>query len=94
MELVGAHIDRENNRFGDVEYWMDAQDSINHGLSKYTHLISTRQMLARNGVFGDNIDAAKREFRKPDGWIEYRGRERRRGDHRHQHHGCGTDDAR
>jgi len=72
MELVACNIDRDNQRFGDVEYWMDAQDAINHGLSKYRHLMATRQLLIRKGAVG-NVDALKREFRKPDGIMEFEG---------------------
>lgn len=72
MELVCGHIDRNNQRFGDVEYWMDLQHEINHRRSKALHLNSSRQTISRNGAI-DNVENMKRELKKPDGHVEYEG---------------------
>lgn len=72
IELVSAHIDRDNNRFGEVRYWIDPQDEINHRRSKALHLLSVRQTSSRKGAVSD-IDGMKRELAKPDGHVEYEG---------------------
>ena len=72
IESVSANIDRDNNRFGEVTYWLDLQDEINHRRSKYLYLLSARQTMSRKGAIQD-IPAAKRELAKPDGHVEYEG---------------------
>ena len=72
IESVSANIDRDNNRFGEVSYWTDLQDEINHRRSKYLFLLSSRQTQGRKGSIAD-IAAMKRELSKPDGHVEYEG---------------------
>jgi hypothetical protein len=72
IESLAANIDRDNNRFGEVRYWIDLQDEINHRRSKYLFLLSQRQTMSRKGAIQD-IPAAKRELAKPDGHVEYEG---------------------
>ena len=72
IESVSANIDRDNNRFGEVRYWIDLQDEINHRRSKYLYLLSARQTKSRKGAIPD-IPAMKRELSKPNGHIEYEG---------------------
>lgn len=72
LELVGAYIDRNNNRYGEVAGFLDLQDEINHRRSKALHLLSQRQTAGRTGSIKD-IPAMKREMAKPDGHVEYQG---------------------
>lgn len=72
IEAVSANIDRDNNRFGEVRYWIDLQDEINHRRSKFLHMLSVRQTAAARGAIPD-IPALKRELAKPDGHVEYTG---------------------
>jgi len=72
IELVGAYIDRDNNRYGEVASFLDLQDEINHRRSKALHLLSQRQTAGRKGAIKD-IPALKRELAKPDGHIAYDG---------------------
>ena len=72
IEAVTAYIDRDNNRFGEVRYWIDLQDEVNHRRSKFLHLLSQRQTKSRRGAIQD-IPKLKRELAKPDGHIEYDG---------------------
>jgi len=72
IEAISANIDRDNNRFGEVRYWIDLQDEINHRRSKYLYLLSSRQTSGRKGSIPD-IPAMKRELSKPDGHVEYEG---------------------
>ena len=66
IEAVSANIDRDNNRFGEVRYWIDLQDEINHRRAKYLFLLSARQTAARKGAIQD-VPGFKREMSKPDG---------------------------
>ena len=72
IESIAANVDRDNNRFGEVTYWLDLQDEINHRRSKYLFLLSARQTMSRKGAITD-IPALKRELAKPDGHVEYEG---------------------
>lgn len=72
IEAQSANIDRDNNRFGEVRYWIDLQDEINHRRSKFLHLNSTRQTASKKGAIQD-IPAFKREIAKANGHIEYNG---------------------
>lgn len=74
IELVGAYIDRDNNRFGEVRYWIDPQNEINHRRSKFLHMMSARQTFGRKGAIPD-IAAMKRELSLPNGHVEFAGNE-------------------
>ena len=72
IELVGAYIDRDNRRYGEVRGFIDQQDEINHRRSKALHLLSQRQTFGRKGEQKD-IEAIKRELAKPNGHVEFIG---------------------
>jgi len=72
IEAVGSYIDRDNNRFGEVRFWIDLQDEINHRRSKFLHILNNRQTVGRKGAIAD-ISSFKREMSKPDGHGEYIG---------------------
>jgi len=72
IELVGAYIDRNNQRYGEVRGFIDVQDEINHRRSKALHLLSQRQTFGRQGEVKD-VEALKRELAKPNGHVEFRG---------------------
>jgi len=72
IEAVGSYIDRDLARFGEVRYWRDLQDEINHRRSKFLFLNSARQTMARKGAITD-IPAFKREAAKADGHLEWVG---------------------
>lgn len=72
IETVSANIDRDNNRFGEVRFWIDLQDVVNHSASKFVHTMNQRQTMGRKGAISD-IPGLKRELAKPDGHVEYEG---------------------
>lgn len=72
IEAVGAYIDRQNQRYGELASSLDLQDEINHRRSKALHLLSQRQTKARRGAVKD-VAALKRELAKPDGHVEIEG---------------------
>jgi hypothetical protein len=69
IELVSANIDRDNNRYGEVAGFISQQDEINHRRSKFLHFNSTRQTFGNSTAVTD-VDAVKKELKKPDGHIQ------------------------
>lgn len=72
IELVGAYIDRDNNRYGEIATFLDLQDEINHRRSKALFIMNRRQTMSKRGAIKD-VAAVKRELAKADGHIEYDG---------------------
>ncbi len=72
IKAASAYIDRENNRYGPVWFWLDLQNEINHRRSKALHLNSQRQTMSRRGAI-TNIHEMKNELAKADGHVEYDG---------------------
>ena len=64
-----AYIDRENNRYGVVRQMISPQDEINKRRSKALHYLNSRQVIAEHGAV-DDVDRAKIELKKPDGYVE------------------------
>ena len=69
MECQSAQVDRDNNRYGTTRQMISPQDEINKRRSKSLHLLSVRQVIADKGAV-ENVNKAKKELAKPDGWIE------------------------
>jgi hypothetical protein len=67
--LQSAYIDRDNRRYGMVRDLISLQDEINKRRSKALHLLTMRQVIAETGAVVD-VDKARREVAKPDGWVE------------------------
>jgi len=67
--LQSAYINRDNQRYGMVRGLISLQDEINKRRSKALHLLSVRQVVAEQGAVTD-VDKARREVAKPDGYIE------------------------
>lgn len=67
--LGSAYINRENQRYGMVRGLISEQDEINKRRSKALHLLSVRQVVADQGAVKD-VDAARREVARPDGYVE------------------------
>lgn len=70
--LMSAYVDRDNNRYGAVRDLISPQDEINKRRSKALHLITARTVIAQAGAVTD-VDKARRELARPDGWIEVEG---------------------
>jgi hypothetical protein len=67
--LQSAYVDRDNRRYGMVRDLISLQDEINKRRSKALHLLTMRQVIAETGAVVD-VDRARREVAKPDGWVE------------------------
>lgn len=66
--IESDHIDRDNNRYGEVRDLIDPQDEINKRRSKALHLITTRGVIADEGAV-ESVDVARRELARPDFWV-------------------------
>lgn len=69
MVLQAAYVNRQNQRYGEAYELLDRNDEINKRRSKALHLMSVRQVKADEGAV-DDVESAKRELARPDGWIE------------------------
>lgn len=69
MQLGGAFIDRDNNRYGLVRIMIGVQDEVNKRRSKALHRTATRTIIMEAGAVDDE-DKAREEAAKPDGLIK------------------------
>lgn len=65
-------VDEYGDRYGFVRNMKGPQDAINQHRSKAMHIMNTRQIYARRGMFGD-VEKARKEAARPDGFLEYDG---------------------
>ena len=65
-------VDPDGQRYGLMRNLKGPQDAINQHRSKAMHIMNTRQIFARRGVFGD-VEKARKEAARPDGFLEYDG---------------------
>jgi len=66
---ASAYVDRDNRRYGVVRRMISPQDEINKRRSKALHYLNSRQVIGEKGAV-ENIQQAKRELAKPDGYVE------------------------
>lgn len=67
--LESAHVDRDNNRYGEVRNLIDPQDEINKRRSKALWLVTMRGVVAEEGAVADK-EKTRRELARPDFYIE------------------------
>lgn len=65
-------VDEYGDRYGFVRNMKGPQDAINQHRSKAMHIMNTRQVFARRGVFSD-VELARKEIARPDGFVQYDG---------------------
>jgi hypothetical protein len=78
--LYSAYVDHEGDRYGFVRELRSDQDEINQRASKALFIANSRRIIAdKNAV--DDVERARQEFARADGWIEKNpGAELRRDD--------------
>lgn len=69
LMLQSAYVDRDNNRYGLVKIMIGPQDEINKRRSKALHILNSKLIIAERGAV-DDIDLARAEMVKPDGYVE------------------------
>jgi hypothetical protein len=68
IKAVSLYVDRENNRYGEVQAMLSPQDEINKRRSKSLHLVNSRQV--RVGLnYAEDPERARKEMARPDGII-------------------------
>lgn len=68
--MQSSHVDRDGNRYGYVNAWLDIQDEINKRASKHLHLVSVRQTFSTDAG-GEDVQKLKSELAKPDGHLKF-----------------------
>ncbi|MEN8171412.1 MAG: hypothetical protein ABFS03_00880 [Chloroflexota bacterium] len=71
IELAGAYIDSDNDRFGLVQDMISLQDMVNKMESKYMHYVNSNQTWGN--AKAPNPNDMKREAKKPDGHFKLEG---------------------
>lgn len=67
--IESAHIDRENNRYGEVRHLVDPQDEVNKRRSKALHQSVSRGVIAEAGAVED-VAKTRKELARPDFYVE------------------------
>lgn len=64
-----AAVDHDGDRYGFVRNLKSPQDEVNHRRSKALHLLNNKLTVSEKGAV-DDVELARRERARPDGWIE------------------------
>lgn len=67
--IESAHVDRDNNRYGEVRHLVDPQDEVNKRRSKALHQSVSRGVIAEAGAVED-VAKARKELARPDFFVE------------------------
>jgi hypothetical protein len=67
--MFSASVDHDGDRYGFVRNLRSPQDEVNHRRSKALHLLNSKRVISEKGAV-DDVEIARREWAKPDGWIE------------------------
>jgi hypothetical protein len=66
IKAISLYLDRENNRYGEVQTMISPQDEINKRRSKSLHTANTRQIRVSPNV-ADSPEEVRKELSRPDG---------------------------
>lgn len=67
--MFSAAVDHDGDRYSFIRNLKSPQDEINHRRSKALHGLNSRRVISEKGAV-DDIETARREWAKNDGWIE------------------------
>jgi hypothetical protein len=67
--MFSTAVDHDGDRYGFVRNLKGPQDEKNQRRSKMLHISNTSRVFARKGSV-DDVETARREMMKPDGWVE------------------------
>lgn len=67
--MFSAAVDHDGDRYGFPRNLRHQQDALNQGKSKTLHIANTNRTIAEKGAV-DDVEIARREKARPDGWIE------------------------
>ena len=66
IKAISLYVDRDNNRYGEVQAMLSPQDEINKRRSKSLHTANSRQIRV-SPVVAQSADEARKELSRPDG---------------------------
>ena len=66
IKAISLYVDRDNNRYGEVQAMISPQDEINKRRSKALHTSNTRQIRVSPAT-GMSADRVRKELARPDG---------------------------
>lgn len=66
IKAISLYVDRDNNRYGEVQSMISPQDEINKRRSKALHTSNTRQLRVSPAT-GMSADKVRKELARPDG---------------------------
>ena len=69
FEMFSAYVDQDGDRYGLNRALKGMQDEINHRRSSALFRSNSRRVIAEKGAV-DVVDEARREWARPDGWVE------------------------
>ena len=67
--MFSCAVDHDGDRYGFNRNLKSPQDQLNHFNSKKSHIVNTRRIISEKGAV-DDIEIARREWGRPDGWVE------------------------
>lgn len=67
--MFSAAVDHDSDRYGFVRNYKGAQDEINHRRTKGLFISNSRRLISDKGAV-DDVETARREWARPDGFIE------------------------
>ena len=69
FNMFSVSVDHDGDRYGFVRNLKGPQDSLNQSKSKSLHLANSRRVIASKGAV-DDVEKARTEMARPDGFIE------------------------
>lgn len=69
FHMMSCAVDHDGDRYGFVRNLKGPQDALNQGKSKMLHIANSRRVTAEKGAV-DDVETARREWARPDGWVE------------------------
>lgn len=69
FRMFSVGVDHDGDRYGFVRNLKGPQDSLNQSKSKSLHLANSRRIIAQKGAV-DDVEKARIEMARPDGFIE------------------------
>lgn len=67
-EVQSSNVDHEGDRYGFLRNLKTSQDEINQRTSRLLHISNSRRIIARENAV-KNVEVARREWARADGWI-------------------------
>jgi hypothetical protein len=67
--MFRAAVDQDGDTYGFVRNFKGPQDELNQSRSKSNHVANSRRLIADKGAV-DDVETARREWARPDGYIE------------------------